>query len=100
MHCPAALSEPCSWYCQVATSGGCQHEPAVVLQGTGAGSAAAAGLAWRVAGVPAQPGAAGKSARMIMAPASDPSVRAPRIGTLPASARRPDQIITSVRERD
>src|SRR5215472_4232921 len=99
MHCPAAFSEPCSWYCHVATTGGCQHEPAVVLQGTGAGRAAAAGLGWRVAADPAHPGTAGKSTRMITAPASDPSVRAPRIGTLPASARRPDQIITIVSER-
>src|SRR5215831_634932 len=99
MHCPAAFSEPCSWYCQVATSGGCQHEPAAVLQGTGAGSAAAAALAWRVGADPAHAGTAGKSTRMIVAPAIDPNVRAHRIGTLLASARRPDQIITSVGER-
>jgi hypothetical protein len=43
MHCPDALTEPCSWYCQRETTGGCQHKPADVLHGTGAGRAAASG---------------------------------------------------------
>ena len=48
MHWPEELTDPCSWYCQVATSGGCQHEPAAVLHGRGAGRAAAVAgaLAW------------------------------------------------------
>jgi hypothetical protein len=43
MHWPDALTEPCSWYCQRETTGGCQHKPADVLHGTGAGRAAASG---------------------------------------------------------
>src|SRR5580693_3959212 len=42
MHWPDELTEPCNWYCQVATSGGCQQEPATVLHGTGAGRTAGA----------------------------------------------------------
>src|SRR5215469_8090151 len=47
MHWPEELTEPCSWYCQVATSGGCQQEPTEVLHGTGAGRAAAVAEAVR-----------------------------------------------------
>src|SRR5215475_13099646 len=80
-HWPAGLTEPCSWYCQRETSGGRQHEPAEVLHGTGAGSAAAAGVADRViswAG-PAQAGAAATAKVTATVPTSNPSARAPRI---------------------
>src|SRR5215475_5013052 len=80
-HWPAGLTEPCSWYCQRETSGGCQHEPAEVLHGTGAGSATAAGVADRVmswAG-PAHAGAAATAEVTSTAPMSNPSARAPRI---------------------
>src|SRR5262245_16065911 len=107
-HWPAALTEPCSWYCQRETIGGCQHEPAKVSHGTGAGSAAAAGVADRViswAG-PAQAGAAATAEVTSTVPMSNPSARAPRIlkPPLPTStsraaqdraATRPERIIRS-----
>src|SRR5215472_4926075 len=84
MHWPAELTEPCSWYCQRETTGGCQQEPADVLHGTGAGRAATVGAAagdisWRAGA--AQAGAAATADRTITAPASEPNARAPRIAT-------------------
>src|SRR6266480_6016427 len=80
-HWPAELTEPCSWYCQRETTGGCQHEPAEVLHGTGAGRAAAAGAADRVMNCvdPAQAGAAAMATVITTAPASDPITRALRM---------------------
>ncbi len=51
MHWPDELTDPCSWYCQRALTGGCQHEPADELHGTGAGRAAVTADADRVADV-------------------------------------------------
>src|SRR5215831_20942472 len=80
-HWPAELTEPCSWYCQRETTGGCQHEPAEALHGTGAGRAAAAGAVGRVISFPAGPAQAGAAIAKTAsnAPASDPNARAPRI---------------------
>src|SRR5437868_14095217 len=73
MHWPAELTEPCSWYCQRETTGGCQQEPADVLHGTGAGRAAAACAPGRgmscVAG-PAHAGAAATADVISIVPAS------------------------------
>src|SRR6516164_6543998 len=86
MHWPEELTEPCNWYCQVATNGGCQHEPAAVLHGTGPGRAAAAaqarGWAWpdAVAG-PAQAGPA-VSSTTASVPMTHPVARPPCIGHL------------------
>ena len=75
MHWPAELTEPCSWYCQRETTGGCQHEPADVLHGTGAGRRAAAGAADPVMSCagPAQAGAAAMAGMTSMVPISNPS---------------------------
>lgn len=79
-HWPAALTEPCSWYCQRETTGGCQHEPAEVLHGTGADKATAVGAAGRVISCmgPAQAGAAAMADVTSTVPISNPSARAPR----------------------
>src|SRR5215472_17257893 len=86
MHWPDELTEPCSWYCQVATSGGCQHEPAAVLHGTGAGRAAAAAwaLAWAAADAAACPAEAGPAVNSTAAsvPMTHPVMRPPCIGHL------------------
>src|SRR5215813_1223843 len=90
MHWPAELTEPCSWYCHRETTGGCQHEPADVLHGTGAGSAAAAIVADRIEGRadPAHAGAATTADTTSMIPVTDPRVRACR-GNETSSARHP-----------
>src|SRR5215469_1005553 len=84
MHWPAELTEPCSWYCQRETTGGCQQEPADVLQATGAGRVAAAGAAARGMSCgpgQAQAGVAATADRTSTAPASEPNARAPCIAT-------------------
>src|SRR5262245_26671192 len=83
MHWPAELTEPCSWYCQRETTGGCQQGPADVLHGAGAGRAAAAGAALGMnsrAG-PAQADSAATADNTSTAPASEPNARTPRIAT-------------------
>src|SRR6516165_3668956 len=86
MHWPEELTDPCSWYCQVATSGGCQHEPAAVLHGTGAGRAAAAAgaLAWASLDAAAGPAEAGPAASSTAAsvPVTHPVARPLCIGHL------------------
>src|SRR5215470_163823 len=80
MHWPAELREPWSWYCHRETSAGCQHEPAAVLHGTGAGSAAVATAgawlaAWRTGAGRAHAGAAAKAPATSAAMTNDPSMR-------------------------
>src|SRR5262252_4674800 len=86
MHWPEELTEPCSWYCQVATSGGCQHDPAEVLHGTGAGSAtAAAGTrAWPALDAAAGPAEAVPAINSAApsVPMTHPVARPPCIGHL------------------
>src|SRR5215472_12521261 len=83
MHWPAALTEPCSWYCHRETTGACQQGPADVLHGTGAGRTAAAGAAPGMGSRadPAQAGSAATANKTSTAPASEPNTRAPRITT-------------------
>src|SRR5215813_11704353 len=90
MHWPAELTEPCSWYCHRETTGGCQHEPADVLHGTGVGKAAAAAAADRIddCADTAPAGAAATADTTSMIPATDPRVRACR-GTGTSSAQHP-----------
>src|SRR5262249_5046689 len=76
MHWPELFTEPCSWYCQRAATGGCQHDPAEVLHGTGAGNAAAACTDGRDPAGAAQAAAGSAStAGIIMRPMVTPSVR-------------------------
>src|SRR5215475_2720156 len=77
MHRPAESTEPCNWYCHRDATGGRQHEPAEVLHGTDAGSAAATGAADPFAGM-ADTAPAGVTAMVTVKsipPASDPKMR-------------------------
>src|SRR5262252_986768 len=86
MHWPEELTEPCNWYCQVATSGGRQHEFAEVLHGTGPGRAAAAAraCAWAWPDAAAGPAQAGPAVNSTAAsvPMTHSVARPPRIGHL------------------
>src|SRR5215469_6157128 len=97
MHWPAEFTEPCSWYCQRETTGGCQHEPAAVLHGDGAGKAAAAVRTPGFGAVPARAGAATKAETTSTAPASEPKTRAPRIAASSDDLRHREPTVTDTR---
>src|SRR5262249_30855195 len=93
MHWPEAFTEPCSWYCQREVTGGCQHEPADMLQGTGAGNAAAACVA---DGAPAGPAHAAAAGMIISRPMAAPSIR-PSMRTFRIRISSGDGSCTAVR---
>src|SRR5262245_359355 len=89
MHRPAESTEPCNWYCHRVTTGGRQHEPAEVLHGTDAGSAAATSAADPFAGM-ADTAPAGVTAMVTVKSipeASDPKMRMRPIHGLPVTGQ-------------